>query len=228
MRGWEAWKSGARADNTLASIDSVIAQEQFAELGPVIAQHVASFIQFYAPVLTVQVTGNGTLKSSPGNGINCSSTFLVPGTYTVTGAGGADIGPFSATITIPTLPTLVGPVNNTTVTRSSGMTVTWTGGGGEVQIEVAAPTDYKQTNGAVAICTAPARAGTFTIPPYVLLALPATLPFSQNGTPAGFIFGSPYTYAPITATGLNLGIIQADNISEGFGYGAGTGGLTLK
>src|SRR5207244_373414 len=42
-------------DKTLASIDVPIAQQQFDELGPVIAQHVAAFIQFYAPALTVQV-----------------------------------------------------------------------------------------------------------------------------------------------------------------------------
>jgi hypothetical protein len=60
-------------DPTKAGIDSVIAQEQFAELGPVIAQHVAAFIQFYAPALTVTVQGSGTVTSSPGNGLNCSS-----------------------------------------------------------------------------------------------------------------------------------------------------------
>jgi hypothetical protein len=30
-------------------------------------------IQFYAPALTVQIQGNGTVTSSPGTGINCSS-----------------------------------------------------------------------------------------------------------------------------------------------------------
>jgi hypothetical protein len=41
------------------TIDHVIANEQFAELGPVIAQHVAAFIRFYAPALTVESQGNG-------------------------------------------------------------------------------------------------------------------------------------------------------------------------
>src|SRR6185437_1549043 len=60
-------------DPTKAGIDSVIAQEQFDELGPVIAQHVAAFIRFYAPAVTVTVQGSGTVTSSPGTGINCSS-----------------------------------------------------------------------------------------------------------------------------------------------------------
>lgn len=45
-------------DKTRAGIDSTIAQEQFAELGPVIAQQVAAFIRFYAPALSVQTLGN--------------------------------------------------------------------------------------------------------------------------------------------------------------------------
>jgi hypothetical protein len=65
--------SEAGCDVTKADIDQTIAREQFAELGPVIAQHVAAFIQFYAPALTVQIQGNGTVTSSPGNGINCSN-----------------------------------------------------------------------------------------------------------------------------------------------------------
>jgi hypothetical protein len=56
----------------LAEIDPVIAREQFDELGPVIAQHVAAFVQFYAPALSIQVQGNGTVTSSPGT-LECTS-----------------------------------------------------------------------------------------------------------------------------------------------------------
>ena len=55
-------------DNNFAGIDLTIAREQFAELGPVIAQHVDAFIQFYAPSLTVNArigTGNGSVYSHP-------------------------------------------------------------------------------------------------------------------------------------------------------------------
>jgi hypothetical protein len=112
-------------------------------------------------------------------------------------------------------------VNNATVTRSSGITATWTGGSGNVLIEVYSPTDNTNTNGAVAVCTAPASAGTFTIPPSVLLALPAS-------NSAGFIF-STATEAPFTATGLNLGIISVGRYNiAGFGYGWGSGSFALK
>jgi hypothetical protein len=149
-------------------------------------------------------------NGSPGNPgefratLSTAGTFLVPGAYAVTGTGGADVGPFSATITIPASPALVSPLNSTnlTVTRSSGMTVTWKGGGpnGNVQIQVAGATDNTLTLGDTAQCTVPASAGTFTIPSYVLLALPptaftsfqfapvtATVPFHGNGSHCGLL-----------------------------------------
>ena len=174
---------------------------------------------------TITLKGpNGSVALPENQGLNTISgkgTFLVPGAYTVTGTGGADVGSFSATFTIAALPTLTSPVNNGAVTRSSGMTVTWTGGIGNVLIEIFSPTDATNTNGAGAVCAASASAGSFTIPSSVLLALPAS-------TSAGFIF-STQTEASFTATGLNLGFISVGRYNvAGFGYGWGSGGFTLK
>ncbi len=173
----------------------------------------------------ITVTGpNGSVSLPENQGlspIGAAGKFLVPGSYTVTGTGGADVGSFSATFTIPALPTLVSPANNASVTRSGGMTATWTGGSGNVLIEVYSATDNTFTNGAAAVCTVPASAGTFTVPPSVLLALPA-------GNFAGFVF-STATEALFTATGLNVGIISVDRYNDaGFGYGWGSGSFTLK
>jgi uncharacterized protein (TIGR03437 family) len=177
---------------------------------------------------SVPVTGNpGQFNAT----LDAAGKFLVPGAYTITGTGGADIGPFSATTTIPSLPTLVSPVNNTTVTRSNGMTVTWTGGSGNVQIMVTGATDNTYSNGATAVCIAPAGPGTFTIPPYVLLALPAPANFvgaPGAGSPGGFVFSSITTEVPFTATGLSAGSLSTQANSAGFGFGAGTGYFALK
>ena len=86
----------AACDKTKAEVDQTIAIEQFAEIGPVLAQHVAAFIQFYAPELTVQVqgSGSGTVQSTnllfPDGTSNsgaidcanaaCSAALLVQGT----------------------------------------------------------------------------------------------------------------------------------------------------
>lgn len=112
-------------------------------------------------------------------------------------------------------------MNNGTVTRSNGMTVTWTGGSGNVVIEVGGCTDNTCVNGATAVCAASASAGTFTIPSTVLLALPAS-------NYAGFVF-STQTEASFTATGLNLGFISVGRYNvAGFGYGWGSGSFALK
>lgn len=61
-------------NKTNAYIDNTIASEQFEELGPLTVLYVASFLKLYAPALTVQVQGSGTVTSSPSTGINCGAT----------------------------------------------------------------------------------------------------------------------------------------------------------
>ena len=150
--------------------------------------------------------------------LSAAGTFLVPGVYTIIGAGGADVGPFTATVTIPASPTLTSPLtNNFTVTRSNGMTVNWTGNGatGDVVIQVSGATDNTFTNGASAICRAPASAGTFTIPPYALLTLPG-----GNFGALNFVEVTPSV--PFTAKGLNVGIFQTS------GAPTGPSGFTIR
>ncbi len=121
------------------------------------------------------------------------------------------------------MPTLASPANNTTVTRSDGLTVTWTGGdpAGNVQILVNSALNNSFNAGGTATCIAPAGAGTFTIPPYVLLALPA-------GNLAGIVLAPADTGVPFTAPGLSLGLLSTHNDGAGYGLGAGTGGFTLR
>jgi uncharacterized protein (TIGR03437 family) len=152
--------------------------------------------------------------------LSASGAFLAPGAYTITGTGGANVGSFSGAITIPASSTLVSPVNNGSATRANGMTVTWTGGSGNLQVELNSCSDNSCNNGASAVCIVPASAGTFTIPPYVLEALPA-------GTSAGLVLSS-YSMASFTATGLNAGTLLTYSNDSGFGYGWGSGGFTLK
>jgi hypothetical protein len=170
------------------------------------------------------VTGpQGNLHlGNPGKDVTLSASgkFLVPGAYTITGTGGANVGSFSAAVAIPLPSTLVSPVNNSTATRANGMTVTWTGGSGNLQVEVNSCSNNSCSNGASAVCIVPATAGTFTVPPYILEALPA-------GNSAGLVLSS-YSMASFTATGLNAGTLLTYSNDSGFGYGWGSGGFTLK
>jgi hypothetical protein len=157
--------------------------------------------------------GSMPVAGSPGGFttmLSAAGTFLVPGNYTVTSNGGPDVGPINATLTIPASPTLLAPQpsNNLTVTRANGMTFTWnpTGSNGHVEIQVASAIDNTFNIGGTAVCTAPASAGTFTIPPYVMLALT-----SSNFTYLEFGSGVWAAAAenPFTATGLNIGFFEA-------------------
>jgi hypothetical protein len=97
------------------------------------------------------------------------------------------------------------------------MTITWTGGSPNayVLILVGGATDNTDNNGAIASCAVAANAGTFTIPPYALLPLPA-----GNFTEFGFMTRT--ARVPFTATGLSLGTLEAAD------DGAFIFGFTLK
>ena len=165
--------------------------------------------------------GSKFLSGNPGQfsaTLSAAGAYLSPGAYTLTGNGGADIGGFNAAITIPAALNLVNPANMTIppLTRSNGLTVNWTGGvaNASVLIQVTNATDNTFTTGATVFCEAAATAGTLTIPPYALLALPA-------GYYSGFQF-QQQTAAAITAKGLDLGVFET------VGAATSIGGFTLK
>jgi len=123
------------------------------------------------------------------------------GTFTFTGSGGADVGPFTSTLT------LTNPLFNWTnqsaaasISKAQGFTATWTGGntGTAVFIGGTSPNALGAETGFT--CRMPVEAGTFTVPPYILLGMPA-----GNG---GVNLQND-TYGTLTATGLDNGGNQA-------------------
>jgi uncharacterized protein (TIGR03437 family) len=164
------------------------------------------------PQITVQ--GPGGNKNVAGSGgtykatVSANGSYLSAGNYTVSAPGGVDVPKFSAQFAIPTMPTMTSPTpdapNPTTVTRSNGLTVTWTGGqaNGIIQLEGYNATDNTYSVGADFLCTVPAAAGTFTIPPSVLLAIPA-------GNFGGMELRSYMAPVNLTGTGLSVAFINA-------------------
>ena len=165
-----------------------------------------SSLSVKGPSSTQNVVGaGGQFKGT----LSANGNFLVPGTFTVSLPGGADIPAFSASITIPALPTMTSPPPDTTnsfpVTRSSGLTVTWTGGSpaaGFVVLYGGSATDNTYSTGASFTCVAPASAGTFTVPPNVLLAMPA-------GNFGGVDFYPTVSPVILSVTGLNVAFVSA-------------------
>ena len=167
------------------------------------------------PQITVQ--GPNGSKSAPISGGSFSTSlsdtgnFLVPGAYTISAPGGADSPGFKVPLTFPALPTLTSPQpdapNPIPVTRANGLTVTWTGGqaNAAVQIEVQSATDNTYNIGSDIVCWAAAGPGTFTVPPSVLVTLPA-----GNFAQLAFRPFAPYT--TLTGSGLNVSKVAAWNV----------------
>lgn len=127
------------------------------------------------------------------------------GTFTFSnGPGSNSIGPFgAASITMP--PALVWTNNNALsgINRAQGATLTWSGGSpgtfvmilGSARVAPTAPTSVSFA------CAAPVSAGQFTIPPSLLLAMPA-------GTGQLSLYNVAFP-APFSAPGLDLGAVFA-------------------
>jgi len=165
---------------------------------------------------SVAVTETGNLYSAilggtGANGVSGSPNgMLVPGAYTLAGAGGQDVGSFTTSITLGAPLTIVGGLP-TTVTESAGLSLSWTGGNASDLVGIVG---YSGTmtgtgNNAVTIatefiCTTTAGAGGFTVPASMLTQLPKSSSIAA-GTAAGFlevISGpSPATFSPALTAG---------------------------
>ncbi len=164
------------------------------------------------PQITIEGP-NGT-ESVPGSQgsytgtLSANGSYLSAGNYTVSVPGGADVPKFSVPLTIPTMPKMTFPAPDATsptvVTRADGLTVTWTGGQANefIQIEGTSATDNTYSAGADFVCSVAAAAGTFTIPPSVLLAMPA-------GNFGLLEFRSSVMPVSISGTGLTVAFLDA-------------------
>jgi uncharacterized protein (TIGR03437 family) len=123
------------------------------------------------------------------------------GVFTFTGSGGADVGPFSATLTVAfpnfnwTNPSAAG-----TIDRTQGLLYSWTGGlPGTFVLLGGTSTGSGVTAGYS--CKVAVEAGQFTVPSYILLGMPAGsggASIQQHDTDSSF-----------SATGLDVGGISA-------------------
>jgi len=142
-----------------------------------------------------------------------SADYLDPGTYSIDNGGGASgansVGAFQASHTVP--PSLVWTNQDaiTAVNRAQGVVVTWTGGSPESYVGIyGSSTNALSTAGAAFVCFENASAGSFTIPPSVLLALPASNPDpTQNGDILAL--GSINPPTRFSAAGLDTGFVNS-------------------
>jgi hypothetical protein len=134
---------------------------------------------------------------------------IVPGTYTLRGAGGKDVGAFNASITLGSTLTITGGLP-ATVTRNAGLTLNWTGGNSTDTVEIFGSSGTTSSI-TTFFCITTAGPGTFTVPASILNQLPAvTTAAVTAGTGSGIlaVFSSPSPAsgsslfsAPLTAGG---------------------------
>ena len=153
-----------------------------------------------------------------------TGTYLAAGQYSITGTGGPDVGGFSVQLTLPSPLTWTNQSTTTSVTRSSGVTVTWTGGDPQGYVVISGSSFVGATAativGATFTCSARTSDGTFTVPAIVLLALPASGSMMSNGiaipTPGTLSVASYSAAGLFQASGLDYGVVTAaaTNTSE--------------
>ena len=133
------------------------------------------------PALTLN--GTTSIPGGPPGFYNRSNLPLGPVNHTIEGPGGADVGPFRASVAASPGFSLTGVSGS----RSAGLTVSWAGAAEQVAI----------SSGSFS-CLASGSAGTFTVPAPVLANLPAQLPVEV---------ASVYQ-ATFTARGLDAGLLR--------------------
>jgi hypothetical protein len=153
-----------------------------------------------------------------------SSPVLTASTYTLAGTGGADVGPFSASVTLPgdfvwTNQMAAG----TAIPRSSALNISWSGGAGGQVVVIASVLTRLSGSGLTALysatgvtCSALGSAGTVSLPSSYLSLLPSA-PGDATQTTFGLLSvlaapaagASPGSFtAPLTAGGsIGIGVM---------------------
>jgi uncharacterized protein (TIGR03437 family) len=133
--------------------------------------------------------------------------FLEPGEFTLRGAGGKEVGPFSTPFSVPAPFEWLDREQTRVVDRSRGVTIHWKDGKPEqMMVILARNIDQITTAIGMCVCTASGAAGQFTIPAPLLANVPAT----QD------VAGVPYDALVIGSLTLRPGI-KASGLDGGFG-----------
>ena len=135
--------------------------------------------------------------------------LIDPGNYSFSSLGGADVGQVRTTFSVTQGLTWTNREQIANVNRAQGLTVNWTGApAGQLIMILGHGTDLPTNSKAMFVCTAaPAAAGSFTVPPPILGALPV----SRIGLTTGLVYvgSAPISTPPsFTATGLDFGAVM--------------------
>lgn len=148
---------------------------------------------------------NGRYQVALGSGY--ANASVPAGAYGISGTGGATVGPFTASLNIASSVTWTNKSAIATVDRSRPLTVTWSGGPTPGYLLIGGSVHTTGMNTAF-LCVEDSTRGTFTIPSFVLSALPA----ADKENIYLFIGPHPFTH-PILIPGVDLAY-YADGSSD--------------
>jgi uncharacterized protein (TIGR03437 family) len=122
----------------------------------------------YFAELTSPASGGFPLMPGPGD-----PDKIVRGEYKLTGAGGANVGPFEAAVTVPGAITWTNKDEIGEVDRAAELKFTWTGGEASHRMHAIGFAGGTATEGKLGFyCSAPGDAGGITVPAEILGRLP--------------------------------------------------------
>ena len=130
--------------------------------------------------------------------------YLAPGTYSVdNGSGGKDVGGFNFNLVVPPPLEWTNFASNSAISRSSPLTVSWTGGDPSLDVIFSGSSGVSAAVQVSFICRARVSDGSITVPVSILQALPVSAMVS--GVPVGGLglsTGNPGT--PSLPSGLDI------------------------
>jgi len=151
---------------------------------------------FGSGVLKSYVKGEYEADLGPGFG-----STLPPGTYQITGTGGADVPPFTVSFTVATSIVWSNKTAVSTIDRTQPLTVTWSGAPGTGHVLIGGWSRGTDSAAAFA-CVEEAGKGSFTIPVNVLAAVPAS-DYHES-----YMFVAPHLFDnPMSIQGLDLAYV---------------------
>ncbi|HLK67767.1 MAG TPA: hypothetical protein VKU19_30255 [Bryobacteraceae bacterium] len=137
--------------------------------------YAAFLAQSGATLFGLQIPGVPTVPAG------VPATYIEPGGWTIKGSGGADVGAFTASITVPAALNCSPSCDITAIDRTQPLVIQWTGGGGSqdyVEVAGVATTaslaDPTKNVAVLFECTAKASDGTLTVPVSVLSQMPTS------------------------------------------------------
>jgi hypothetical protein len=178
--------AGSLATSSVARSSSLDAGSSLSFLGPLGAR-------------TMTETSSGQYQVMLGSGF--ANAEIPAGVYIVSGTGGSGnlaVAPFSASLSATAPITWTNKSSAIAVDRAAPFTFTWSGGSVPGYVLIGGNAHMNGTNTAF-LCVEDAQKGTFTVPAFVLLALPAT------DSSDSYFFIAPHPFSnPVSIVGLDL------------------------